>query len=616
LVLTGTKTGSSTDGALRVTGGAYFGQRVYASTFEFSTGIYTQSTNLLLNSYSLNLQPVGVGGGALSGISSTSYGIFGAGSTFSNISSSGIQPITAFNIFNGNQILSAQNPVTYPHLATFYIASPSINIANTNLTVTNAWALYANGAIYSNTNIQAANTITAANLVLTGTTAATSSTGALRVAGGGKFDTLYSVSINSGTTYSINSILTLGAYYLDISYAVGNYDGQLANFSPSVRSGISVGSKNTFFTNTSDTGIVPLVYYNRFLTGNIISAAAAVTYSNIATILIDVPTWNRANTNLTVSNTYSLWANGSIYTANNLVASGGIIFGDGTKQTTAATGGGGSGADQWVRDTANVIIGTDASQNVRIDYSNTAITIIQGVDTTQNTRLTVIENTDLSQNTRLDYSNTAITIIQGVDLTQNAATAATNQYATSAYSTANNAYTKANNALANTTGTFAGTLTVTGNVIANSFQTLGSSGNISGANFIYANTFVSSNSFVGGTVTASSVVVTNGASVNSTVLQATTATTSQTAIDIWSTSTYRTAKYLISITSASNYHSIELLIVQNGTTPYVAQYAEVITGSSLATFDASISGGNLSLLANPASATSTTYNIFRDTISV
>jgi hypothetical protein len=66
-----------------------------------------------------------------------------------------------------------------------------------------------------------------------------------------------------------------------------------------------------------------------------------------------------------------------------------------------------------------IIDGVNASQNVRIDFSNTAITIIQGVDTTQNTRLTVSEGVDLSQNVRIDYSNTALTIAQGVDNSQN-----------------------------------------------------------------------------------------------------------------------------------------------------------------------------------------------------
>ena len=91
-----------------------------------------------------------------------------------------------------------------------------------------------------------------------------------------------------------------------------------------------------------------------------------------------------------------------------------------TNITTTAVSGGGTGTiDQWVRDTANVIIGTDVSQNVRIDYSNTAIGIIQGTDVGQNSRMTIIEGTNASQNVRLDYSNTAITIIQGVDVTQN-----------------------------------------------------------------------------------------------------------------------------------------------------------------------------------------------------
>jgi flagellar biogenesis protein FliO len=84
----------------------------------------------------------------------------------------------------------------------------------------------------------------------------------------------------------------------------------------------------------------------------------------------------------------------------------------------------GTDASQNVRiDYSNTALtiaqGVDNSQNVRIDYSNTAITIIQGVDVTQNTRLTVIEGTDASQNVRLDYSNAAITIIQGVDVGQN-----------------------------------------------------------------------------------------------------------------------------------------------------------------------------------------------------
>jgi hypothetical protein len=45
--------------------------------------------------------------------------------------------------------------------------------------------------------------------------------------------------------------------------------------------------------------------------------------------------------------------------------------------------------------------GVDVSQNTRIDYSNTAITIIQGVDVGQNSRMTIIEGVDATQNTNI-----------------------------------------------------------------------------------------------------------------------------------------------------------------------------------------------------------------------
>jgi hypothetical protein len=63
--------------------------------------------------------------------------------------------------------------------------------------------------------------------------------------------------------------------------------------------------------------------------------------------------------------------------------------------------------------------GVNASQNVRLAFSNTRMDISDGVNTTQNTRLTVIENTDLSQNVRLNFSNTRMDISDGVNASQN-----------------------------------------------------------------------------------------------------------------------------------------------------------------------------------------------------
>jgi hypothetical protein len=66
---------------------------------------------------------------------------------------------------------------------------------------------------------------------------------------------------------------------------------------------------------------------------------------------------------------------------------------------SAAANSAGVVIDTFARTTANtstnnivILQGVNASQNVRLDYSNTTITIIQGVDTTQNTRITNVEN--------------------------------------------------------------------------------------------------------------------------------------------------------------------------------------------------------------------------------
>ena len=70
------------------------------------------------------------------------------------------------------------------------------------------------------------------------------------------------------------------------------------------------------------------------------------------------------------------------------------------------------------------------------------------------------------------------------------------------------------------------------------------------------------------------------------------------------------------MTAGTNYHAIELLLIHDGTTANLVQYAEVVTTSSLGTFDASITTGVLNLLFTPASATATTIKVIRDSINV
>ena len=95
----------------------------------------------------------------------------------------------------------------------------------------------------------------------------------------------------------------------------------------------------------------------------------------------------------------------------------------------------------------------------------------------------------------------------------------------------------------------------------------------------------------------------------------TTSSTAQVAVDSFSSTTYRSAKYIVQLTSSTSYHVIELLVVHNGTTPSLVQYAEAFTGSSLGTFDASITTGVLNLLCTPTNAV-TTVRVLRDTMNV
>jgi hypothetical protein len=94
---------------------------------------------------------------------------------------------------------------------------------------------------------------------------------------------------------------------------------------------------------------------------------------------------------------------------------------------------GGAGADQYARDTAN-----SASSNT---------IIIQGVDTTQNTRMSIIEGVDSGQNTRMS-------IIEGVNTTQNTNITTANVKAQAAFDKAN---TTAAGAVSNVSLTYSNT---------------------------------------------------------------------------------------------------------------------------------------------------------------
>jgi len=146
-------------------------------------------------------------------------------------------------------------------------------------------------------------------------------------------------------------------------------------------------------------------------------------------------------------------ATANVITANTFQVLSSVVFGDGTIQTTAATG-----IDSYARTTANtnsnnitIIQGVDTTQNTNITNAtnaaqaafaqanatagglisaNSRLTIVEGVDVGQNTRMSIIEGVDVGQNTRM-------TVIEGVDIWQNTQITAASSLAQGAFARAN-----------------------------------------------------------------------------------------------------------------------------------------------------------------------------------
>jgi hypothetical protein len=93
---------------------------------------------------------------------------------------------------------------------------------------------------------------------------------------------------------------------------------------------------------------------------------------------------------------------------------------------------------------------------------------------------------------------------------------------------------------------------------------------------------------------------------NITVGQYTTANTNQVVVDSFPITTYRTAKYTMQITYGSSYHSEEITVIHNGSTPRIVEYGVIYTNGSLGSFDVDINlSGNLELLFTPITSPST-----------
>ena len=117
-----------------------------------------------------------------------------------------------------------------------------------------------------------------------------------------------------------------------------------------------------------------------------------------------------------------------------------------------------------------------------------------------------------------------------------------------------------------------------------------------------------------GIITANSYDIGTAAGISTTITGIT--TTDATAIDSFSTSTYRSSKIQIQITQGTDYQASDVLLIHNGTTANIIEYGSIATNDYLGNFSADISGANARLLVAMSSASSSTVKVLSQRITI
>ena len=75
-------------------------------------------------------------------------------------------------------------------------------------------------------------------------------------------------------------------------------------------------------------------------------------------------------------------------------------------------------------------------------------------------------------------------------------------------------------------------------------------------------------------------------------------TNSSSVIDTFNTASFRSVKYVLQVTSASNYQVSEMLVLHHNSTASNTEYAQINSGLNLINFSTDVNNSNVRLNAN------------------
>ena len=424
-------------------------------------------------------------------------------------------------------------------------------------------------------------------------------------------------------------------------------------------SSVSVGNStvNTYFTISALSTNGSLGVYRAATLANTLSTTGNVTFSNTLAV----------TGNATLSNTLAVTGNATfsntiLITGNSTLSNTLSVTGNATLSNTLAVTGNSTFSNSVIV-SGNVSLSNTLSVTGNVILSNTLA--VTGNVAFSNT-LAVIGNVTISNITTLQSTlnvTGAATLSNTLAVTGNVTLSNTTtlndiRFSVDSSSTVGNTTHRPLKIWSDNvettdltvTGLITGTFNTDGNIIPNSNTTndLGSAAkwfdeiyvqsittnsiSVSGANSNFNSGLLfidNTNSRIGiktsspsSTFTANGVIETNdsfklpdGSIISSS--SNTTVGLGQQAVDTFSTSTYRSADYVISIkdNNANGYQITKILIVHDGGTSYATEYGTMATNTSLGIFSTDINGGNVRLLVTPTSS-STTMKISRTTLVV